>query len=80
MCIELSSCLAVLIATLCQIPVSTTHCQIGSVVLVGVIHNGWKNVSWKLFGKILLSWFLTVPSAAGIASAIMILVKYVLFP
>ena len=31
-----------------ELPVSTTHCQIGSVVGIGLV-GGMKNVKWSLF-------------------------------
>jgi len=67
--IELGAALTVLVASRAGIPVSTTHCMVGSVVAVGYISNEG-SVSWKLFGKIFLSWIVTIP-AAGLVSAAM---------
>lgn len=65
--IELSAALTVLIASRAEMPVSTTHCQIGAVFGCG-IGDGIKNIQWKLFREIILSWLVTLP-AAGFISA-----------
>lgn len=65
--IELSAALTVLIASRAEMPVSTTHCQIGAVFGCG-IGDGGKNLQWKLFRDIILSWVVTLP-AAGLISA-----------
>lgn len=65
--IELSAALTVIIASRASIPVSTTHCQVGSIIGCGLV-GGFKNVEWKLLGKIVLSWMITLP-AAGLLSA-----------
>lgn len=74
-CIEIGAALTVLIASRIQIPVSTTHCKVGSVVFVGYMSTG--KVSWRLFGKIVSSWVATVPVAAGLAAAMGGLIFYV---
>eukprot|EP01129_Flabellula_baltica_P007206 TRINITY_DN2778_c0_g1_i2.p1 TRINITY_DN2778_c0_g1~~TRINITY_DN2778_c0_g1_i2.p1 ORF type:complete len:409 (-),score=70.36 TRINITY_DN2778_c0_g1_i2:998-2224(-) len=65
--IELSSALTVVLASKFQIPVSSTHCQVGSVVGAGIV-KGKNNVSWKLFGKIVLAWVVTLPISGLIAA------------
>ena len=67
-CIEFASMLTVIIASVLELPVSSTHCQVGAVVFVGMLRNGHKNVQWPLFGKIALSWLLTLPVAGCIAA------------
>jgi len=74
--IELSAALTVLIASRAEMPVSTTHCQIGAVFGCGV-GDGKNNLEWKLFRDIILSWLVTLP-AAGIISATLILVSLIL--
>jgi len=71
-CIEFGSTLSVVIATLRELPVSTTHCQVGGVIGVGLASFGYKRVEWRLIGLIFLSWAITIPfsgllSAAGTA-------------
>jgi len=60
--IEVGSALTVLIASRIGIPVSTTHCKVGSVVFVGYAANDGA-VSWRLLGTIFLSWIVTIPFA-----------------
>ena len=54
-CIEFASMSTVILASFLGLPVSSTHCQVGAVVFVGMAKNGPKKVSWNLFGKICLS-------------------------
>ena len=68
--IECASTLTVVIATVVGMPVSSTHCQVGAVVFIGAASGGANAVSWKTFGKIGLSWVLTLPFAGGLAAAI----------
>ena len=42
------------------IPVSTTHCKVGSVVFVGHVRSK-DVVDWSLFVNIVISWIVTVP-------------------
>lgn len=74
-CIEFSSCVTVVIATILHLPVSTTHCQIGSVVFVGLVSLGYKHVCWSAVGSILIAWFVTVPIAATVAVIVTSLVQ-----
>ena len=68
--IELGSTLSVVMASVLGMPVSSTHCQIGSVVTVGILEHGVRSVQWSLLGKIAVTWGFTVPVAA-IASAML---------
>lgn len=65
--IELSAALTVIIASRSEIPVSTTHCQVGSIVGCGLL-SGMKNIKWDLFRKIVMSWLITLP-VTGLLSA-----------
>ena len=67
-CIEFASMLTVIIASVLELPVSSTHCQVGAVVFVGMLRNGPRNVEWPLFGKIAASWMLTLPVAGCVAA------------
>jgi len=58
--IELGAALTVIIASRAEIPVSTTHCQVGSVIGCGLV-GGMKNIQWKLVKGILFSWLITLP-------------------
>merc|ERR1719197_345492 len=71
---ELSSALAVIVASKLGIPVSTTHCQVGAEMGVGLLESGCsggsvlKGVNWKIFGKIFVSWVLTLIFAGGVTA------------
>jgi phosphate/sulfate permease len=58
--IELAAAITIIIASRTEMPISTTHCQVGSVVGCG-LSNGKKNINWKLLKGILFSWFITLP-------------------
>jgi len=71
---ELASALAVIVASKLGIPVSTTHCQVGAEMGVGLLESGCgggqtcKGVNWKIFAKIFLSWVLTLIFAGGVTA------------
>ncbi|XP_060643572.2 sodium-dependent phosphate transporter 1 [Anolis sagrei] len=73
--IELASALTVVIASNIGLPISTTHCKVGSVVSVGWLRSK-KAVDWRLFRNIFMAWFVTVPISGLISAAIMALFKY----
>merc|ERR1711920_813388 len=66
-CMELASTITIVIATLCKVPVSTTHCQVGAVVFVSFTALGKEHVKFGMVGRIISSWVLTLPIAAVIA-------------
>uniref|UniRef100_UPI00358FB752 sodium-dependent phosphate transporter 2-like n=1 Tax=Myxine glutinosa TaxID=7769 RepID=UPI00358FB752 len=68
--IELASALTVLLASNFGIPVSTTHCKVGSVVSVGWIRSH-KAVDWRLFRNIFIAWFVTIPIAGLFSAGVM---------
>ena len=68
----MGSAMTVLIASNLKLPISTTHCKVGSVVCVGWAR-AKKNVDWKLFSTIILAWLLTLPVAGGISALVMAL-------
>ncbi|KAK0147301.1 Sodium-dependent phosphate transporter 1-A [Merluccius polli] len=74
--IELASALTVVVASNVGLPVSTTHCKVGSVVAVGWLRSR-KAVDWRLFRNIFIAWFVTVPISGLISAAIMSLFIYV---
>lgn len=76
-CIEIGSALTVLIASNIGIPISTTHCKVGSVVFVGRVRSR-ENVDWSLFRNIVLAWLGTLPASGLLSALIMFLfLKYV---
>ncbi|XP_074656459.1 sodium-dependent phosphate transporter 1-like [Tubulanus polymorphus] len=68
-CIEIGSALTVLVASNIGIPVSTTHCKVGSVVTVGRLRSSG-NVDWKLFRNIIFAWVVTLPVSGGISAGV----------
>ncbi|XP_029329824.1 sodium-dependent phosphate transporter 1 isoform X1 [Mus caroli] len=77
--IELASALTVVIASNIGLPISTTHCKVGSVVSVGWLRSK-KAVDWRLFRNIFMAWFVTVPISGVISAAIMAVFKYIILP
>ena len=67
--IELSAALTVIIASRVELPVSTTHCQVGSVIGCGLA-DGKKNIDWKVVRGILFSWLITLPITGLISAAL----------
>lgn len=76
-CIEIGSALTVLIASNIGIPISTTHCKVGSVVFVGRFRSR-ENVDWHIFRNIVLAWMVTLPVAGGVSAAIMAGLKLII--
>ncbi len=72
--IELASAMTVLGASLINIPVSTTHCKVGSVVFTGRVRSK-ESVDWSLFRNIIIAWIVTVPVAGSLAAAVQVMLK-----
>lgn len=72
--IELASAMTVLGASLLNIPVSTTHCKVGSVVFTGRVSSK-ESVDWSLFRNIIIAWVVTVPVTGSIAAGCQIILK-----
>ncbi len=66
---ELGASLSVVTASRLGIPVSTTHCQVGSIMAGGVA-DGRKNVSWITFAKVVFGWIVTLPVTALVAAGL----------
>ncbi|KAJ9589243.1 hypothetical protein L9F63_017542 [Diploptera punctata] len=67
--IEIGAAFTVLLASKIGLPISTTHCKVGSVVFVGWASTTKQGVDWKLFRNIIGAWVLTVPIAGGLSAA-----------
>ncbi len=61
--VDFGAATTVLAASNLGLPVSTTHAAVGSVVGVGMA-GGFKAVDFRVLGKIVVYWVLTVPIAA----------------
>ncbi|OQV24455.1 Sodium-dependent phosphate transporter 2 [Hypsibius exemplaris] len=75
-CIGLGTAFTVLISSEVGLPISTTHCIVGSVISVGWLRSQTE-VNWRLLWKIILGWAITMPVAAGCSAAIMALLSLV---
>ncbi|XP_015587759.1 sodium-dependent phosphate transporter 1-A [Cephus cinctus] len=73
--IEVGAAVTVLLASKAGLPVSTTHCKVGSVVCVGWVSRGGDGVSWRLFRNIAFAWLITVPVAACLSAGCMALFR-----
>lgn len=74
--IEFASTASVVLATLIGVPVSTTHCQVGAVVFVGATSFGMKSVQWRMFGWIVLTWVVTLPTAGALSAAFLAALEF----
>ncbi|XP_019637228.1 PREDICTED: sodium-dependent phosphate transporter 1-like isoform X2 [Branchiostoma belcheri] len=75
--IEIGAATTVLIASNIGIPISTTHCKVGSIVFVGWLRSK-ASVDWKLFRNIVFAWIITLPVAGGVSAGIMALLRLAL--
>lgn len=70
--IEVGAASTVLLASKIGLPISTTHCKVGSVVLVGLFSEEEKNgVNWSLFKGIIAAWVFTLPITGGLSALFM---------
>ncbi|XP_067014341.2 sodium-dependent phosphate transporter 1-A isoform X2 [Anabrus simplex] len=73
--IEIGAAFTVLLASKIGLPISTTHCKVGSVVFVGMTSSSKGGVDWKLFRNIIFAWVFTLPVAAGLSALIMYILQ-----
>jgi solute carrier family 20 (sodium-dependent phosphate transporter) len=57
-CIEMGSASIVILGSYYGIPLSTTHCQVGSTAGVGLLE-GHKGINWWILGKSFAGWLIT---------------------
>ncbi|PIO71774.1 phosphate transporter family protein [Teladorsagia circumcincta] len=60
--IEFGAAMTTLIASKMGLPISTTQCLIGSVVVVGSLRGG-EGVRWVVFRNIVITWVSTLPAS-----------------
>ena len=65
-CAEFGAATTILIASKLGLPVSTTHCLVGSVLGIGLA-KGLSAINLSTIRYILLSWVITIPASAGIS-------------
>jgi len=63
--IELGAALVIIAGSRLGIPLSTTHCQVGSTVGLGLMEkNPSVGVNWKSLVKVAAAWVMTIVFAA----------------
>lgn len=67
--IEMGAAIVVLLGSRLSLPLSTTHCQVGSTVGVGLLE-GKGGINWKLFIEVFAGWILTMVVSAGLAAGL----------
>jgi PiT family inorganic phosphate transporter len=73
--VDFGAASTVLVASNMGLPVSTTHAAVGGVVGVGLAR-GFSAVDFRVLGKIVIYWVLTVPIAAFTSIVIFVLLKW----
>lgn len=73
--VDFSAASTVLVASNMGLPVSTTHAAVGGVVGVGLAR-GFSAVDFRVLGRIVMYWILTVPIAAFTSIFFFILLKW----
>ena len=73
---QFGAAVAVLLATVLGMPISTTAVLIGSIAGVGISDGqGRKSVDLKTVGKIVAGWIVTLPIAGGLSAIIFVIVR-----
>jgi sodium-dependent phosphate transporter len=75
-CTEFSTSAVVVTCSLLNIPISTTHCQVGGVLFISMVSKDLKEIDWNIVLKIVFSWMLTFPIAACLAAFVSYLLKF----
>lgn len=68
--IELGSMFVVLLGSRFGIPLSTTHCQVGSTIGVSLLENNMASTNWTIVGRAILGWVFTMIVAGGLSAAV----------
>ena len=67
---ELATALTVSFASKYGLPISSTQCITGGVIGISLCDLEFKNLNWKIIGKIFLSWIFTIIVTGSISAAI----------
>jgi sodium-dependent phosphate transporter len=67
---ELATALTVSFASKYGIPISSTQCITGGVIGISLCDLEFKNLNWRIMGKIFLSWIFTIIVTGSISAAI----------
>jgi PiT family inorganic phosphate transporter len=71
---EFAAALTIVIASKLGLPVSTTHTLVGAVIGVGFARSVGA-INKQIVGRIVASWFITVPFTAGLAAVLFVLAR-----
>ncbi len=74
-CAEFGAATTILIASKMGLPISTTHCLVGSVLGVGIA-GGLKALNLSTLREIVLSWLVTLPASALTSIGFFYLLKF----
>ncbi|KAF0991480.1 hypothetical protein HZS_1315 [Henneguya salminicola] len=77
--IELSSSTTVVGMTLLGLPISTTHCTVGSTVAVGWLRHGFKTIDIKLLISIGICWIVSIPIPALLSASTFCICRALMF-
>ena len=72
---ELGAAITIILANRLDVPISTTHCKVGSVVMVGIAKGGRSEIDWRTIRSIVAAWLITLPAAASISALAMFLFR-----
>ncbi|EPY15861.1 hypothetical protein STCU_11713 [Strigomonas culicis] len=72
-CIQVGGTFITMILTGLGIPVSLSQSQVGAAIGCGVLDAKWRGVSWRLVGKIIGGWVVTLIISALTTGVAMIL-------
>lgn len=67
---ELATALVVSFASKYGFPISSTQCITGAVIGISLCDHDFKNVNWRIIGRIFLSWIGTILITSGLSAAI----------
>ena len=71
---ELSAAAVVMGASVIGLPVSSTHILIGAILGIGVVN---KSANWRLMKPIGMAWIITLPAAAAVSGAAVLVLNAV---
>ncbi len=75
----LAAGLWVLVATLTELPVSSTHSIVGAIMGFGLVAGGPEVINWRTMGGVVLSWIISPFAAATIAFLIFSHIRRTIF-
>jgi inorganic phosphate transporter, PiT family len=76
-CAETGGALAILMATLLKLPISTTQAITGAVLGAGSAQRV-RAVRWRVAKRVLTAWILTIPCSAAVGASVMALMHWLI--